>query len=183
MKPRTKSAVDLAYQAIQETVLHHRLLSIQPDDVSQDLRHHGASFVTIFVDEKLRGCIGTIEAYQPLYLDIIKNATGTVTRDWRFSPPSPDELDPARFHIHVSLLTPLKPYNPASSAHLLSYLTRHHPGLVIEKMGHRAVFLPDVWQQIPDARQFLAQLCLKADLPLDAWQEDMRFQTFTTTAS
>ena len=76
----------------------------------------------------------------------------------------------------MSLLTTIV---PKSVKELLERLRKEKPGLVIEKFGRRAVFLPQVWEEISSAEEFLRQLCLKAGLSIDDWKEEMQFFVFT----
>jgi AmmeMemoRadiSam system protein A len=166
----------LAKTVVISIICQGQIPKVQEQEVAEELRRRGACFVTLYVDEKLHGCIGSIEAKQPLYKDIIENAVGAAVRDYRF--PSLREEELKRLTVEVSVLTPLKTYTPESSDSLLSYLRLNKPGLVIEKQGRRAVYLPQVWEQLPDEEQFLRQLCLKAGLEPEAWRDKMRFQIF-----
>lgn len=174
MKYKTKEV--LARAVVEGVVQEGRVPMVDEKEVPREWRIKGACFVTLYIAGELHGCIGTIEARQPLYRDIIENAVGASTRDLRFEPINREQLK--ELTVEVSVLTPLKEYRPKSTAALKNYLKLEKPGLVIEKRGQRAVFLPQVWEQLPQAEQFLAQLCLKARLPADAWREGMQFKTF-----
>jgi len=148
-----------------------RVLEGQPpppvdlEALSEDLREPGASFVTLTIGGQLRGCIGSIEPRQPLALDVRDNALGAAFRDPRFPPLSREELN--RVHIEVSVLTRPQPLAYTGPDDLLEKLRPHVDGVVIERGWHRATFLPQVWEKLPDPREFMAHLCLKAGLPPD----------------
>lgn len=163
----------LAFRAISHFLKTGEILEIKPKKTV------GACFVTLYINNKLRGCIGTPEAFEPLEKNIIRNAIEAATADWRFEPLSLAELP--RLKIEVSVLTPLKPYLPKSPKSLLAYLAKNRPGLVIEHSSRRALFLPQVWKELPEPQDFLSHLCLKASLPPTAWQEKTsKFFVFTS---
>jgi len=137
----------------------------------------GACFVTLYNHGSLRGCIGNIEPVGGLEQAIIDNAIAAATQDGRFEPVTQSELRDLK--IEVSVLSPLKPYLPKSKQVLLDFLAKNKPGLVIHKFGRKAVFLPQVWEKLGEAEEFLRQLCLKAGLATNDWQAGMRFWVFT----
>ncbi|MCX6816632.1 MAG: AmmeMemoRadiSam system protein A [Candidatus Beckwithbacteria bacterium] len=163
---------ELAFRAISHYLKTEQVLEIKPK------KPVGACFVTLYINGRLRGCIGTPEAFEPLEKNIIRNAIEAATADWRFNPVTQDELP--RLTLEVSVLTPLKPYHPKSTASLLSFLSKDKPGLVIEQSGKRALFLPQVWKELPEPKEFVTQLCLKAGLSPTAWQDkNTEFFIFT----
>ena len=126
------------------------------------LRAPGASFVTLRLEGRLRGCLGSLEAERALVLDVAENAVGSALRDPRFSPLARNEL--AALEIELSLLGPLEPLAVASEEELLLRLRPGVDGLLIEAEGRRATFLPAVWRELPEPRAFLAALRRKAGL-------------------
>jgi AmmeMemoRadiSam system protein A len=132
----------------------------------------GATFVTLRRNGALRGCIGTLDADRTLREDVALNARRAAFRDPRFDPLQPDELD--GLTVEVSLLSAPEPIDCTSEAELLSRLDPARDGVVIEYQGKRATFLPQVWEQIPDPREFLRHLKRKAGLPDEFWSEELR---------
>ena len=132
-----------------------------------ELAEPGATFVTLTQRGQLRGCIGSLEAQRPLAIDVAENAIAAAFRDPRFPPLAEDEF--SRTRVEVSLLTPAEPFPVASEADALSRLRPGIDGLILSYGRHRATFLPQVWESLPEARQFVAQLKLKAGLPADFW--------------
>ena len=155
----------LARQTITHALEGRPLPSVDLTALSEDLRRPGASFVTLTIDGQLRGCIGSIEPRQPLALDVRENALGAAFRDPRFWPLSREELD--RVHIEISVLTPPQPLHYDGPEDLLAKLRPGVDGVIIQRGWHRATFLPQVWEKLPNPREFLAHLCLKAGLPAD----------------
>lgn len=129
------------------------------------LAQAGASFVTLTREGALRGCIGSLQATRPLGLDVAENALGAAFRDPRFSPLGSAEWD--RCRVEVSLLSTPKALRFADEADLLEQIRAGEDGIVLEAEGRRATFLPQVWEGLPDKRQFLGELARKAGLPAD----------------
>ncbi|MEF8713129.1 MAG: AmmeMemoRadiSam system protein A [Accumulibacter sp.] len=146
-------------------------LAAQPVDPLPELAEPAATFVTLTQDGQLRGCIGSLEAHRPLATDVAENAVAAAFRDTRFAPLSPAEF--ARTHVEVSLLTPPEPFAVADEADALARLRPGIDGLIVSYGRRRATFLPQVWESLPEPRQFLAQLKLKAGLPADFWHEQL----------
>ena len=141
-----------------------------------ELAQPGACFVTLSEDGGLRGCIGTLEAWRPLGEDVRANAIAAAFKDPRFPPLARDEL--ARIGIEVSLLTPPQPLAFADEDAALRQLRPGVDGVVCAWQGRRSTFLPQVWESLPDPRQFLAQLKLKAGLPPDFWNAELRLSRY-----
>jgi AmmeMemoRadiSam system protein A len=125
----------------------------------------GATFITLTRGGALRGCIGSLEATRALRTDVAENAVASAFRDPRFKPITGDEWSQCK--VEVSLLSSPKPMRFADEADLMAQIKPGEDGLILESNGRRATFLPQVWEQIPDVRRFLAQLMQKAGLPAD----------------
>lgn len=127
------------------------------------LRQIAATFVTLKRDGQLRGCIGSLEAHRSLGIDVAENALAAAFRDPRFPPVSAAEWPGVR--VEVSLLTPAKPLRFADEDDLVAQVRAGEDGLILECDGRRGTFLPQVWETLPDKRQFLHELVRKAGLP------------------
>jgi AmmeMemoRadiSam system protein B/AmmeMemoRadiSam system protein A len=143
------------------------------------LQERGASFVTLTQNGQLRGCIGTLEARRSLLLDVQANAVAAAVRDPRFAALTLAEL--AQTEIEVSLLSPLQALQFDSQAQALAQLRPGIDGVLFEYQQHRSTFLPQVWEQLPDPLQFMAQLKRKAGLSADFWAEGVRLQRYTVS--
>jgi AmmeMemoRadiSam system protein A len=136
----------------------------------------GASFVTLTRQGELRGCIGSLEAHRPLGLDVRENAVAAAFRDPRFMPLSRAEFDDIR--VEVSLLSAAEPLVVTSEQEALASLRPGIDGVVFE-VGHmRSTFLPQVWEQLPEPAEFMAQLKRKAGLAVDFWSESVRLSRY-----
>ena len=142
----------------------------------QDL---GACFVTLTQRGQLRGCIGTLEQRRSLLDDVKANALAAALRDPRFAPLSAAELADTR--IELSLLSPLQAIHFDSEAHALAQLQPGIDGVVLEFERYRSTFLPQVWEQLPTASEFIAQLKHKAGLPPDFWAHRVRLQRYSVS--
>lgn len=141
------------------------------------LNDPGATFVTLMRGGKLRGCIGTLEAYRPLAEDVAANAAAAAFRDPRFQPLTADEYKDTL--IEVSLLSPAQALACADETAALAQLRPGIDGVIFEYGRHRSTFLPQVWEQLPDPSEFMAQLKYKAGLPPDFWSSDARVARYT----
>jgi AmmeMemoRadiSam system protein A len=148
----------------------------RPEDIPQVLTQYGASFVTLHTyDNQLRGCIGSVYPTKPLILDIIDNARNAGFHDPRFEPLTPPELSGLK--VSVSILSSIKRINFKDERDLLSKIYPH--GIILVERDKRAVYLPVVWEQLPERDAFLNSLKEKAGLPstyfsktLEAYQFD-----------
>lgn len=141
------------------------------------LAEPGAVFVTLTREGELRGCIGSLEAHRPLLDDLRANARAAAFGDPRFPPLDVEELDGTQ--VEVSILSRPEPMSFRNEADLLARLRPGIDGVILEYGWHRATFLPQVWEQLPEPRQFIAQLKRKAGLAADFWAEDIRVSRYS----
>ncbi len=118
----------------------------------------GASFVTLERQGQLRGCIGSVEARRPLYLDVARNAVGAMT-DPRLPPVT--SADWPRLEVKVAVLTRPVPVPVTDRAALAAALRPGVDGLLLTEGQRRATFLPAVWAKLPDPDVFLDALLAK----------------------
>jgi len=141
----------------------------------------GASFVTLTKNGRLRGCTGSLASRRPLLEDVQANAVAAATRDPRFAPMTLDELPGVA--IEVSVLSAPRPLRVSSLREAFVALRPGVDGVILEAGAcHRATFLPQMWQDLPDPAQFLGYLWLKAGLAPGVWYEGTTLQTYTVRA-
>lgn len=147
--------------------------------LEEEWNRPAACFVTLHEadTQRLRGCIGTLEADLPLPQAVAYFAQQAAFHDPRFSPLARAEL--TTIAIEISVLSPLTALRVDSEAELLQRLNPGVDGLWLQAGIHRATFLPQVWQQLPEPQQFVAQLKLKAGLSADSWGQDFRWWRFS----
>jgi AmmeMemoRadiSam system protein A len=143
------------------------------------LPHPGATFVTLKRAGELRGCIGSIRPVRPLGVDVRANAIAAAFGDPRFPPLAMFEFE--EVVVEVSLLTADEPINVVDEDDLVARLRPGLDGLILGYGHRRATFLPQVWDALPDPRQFLAALKRKAGLPEDFWSPQMNVSRYGVT--
>ncbi|MDZ4252718.1 MAG: AmmeMemoRadiSam system protein B [Sulfuritalea sp.] len=140
------------------------------------LTRPGATFVTLTQNGQLRGCIGSLEAHRPLDQDVRANAVAAAFRDPRFPPLQAEEL--ARTRVEVSLLTAPQTMSFSDEADALRQLRPRVDGIIFIAGQKRSTFLPQVWEQLPEPRMFMAHLKQKAGLPADFWSSEVQLQRY-----
>lgn len=158
----------LARQALELGVRGEKLPPLDWDALTPNLRADGASFVTLTVRGELRGCIGALEACQPLVEDVREHVLAAAMNDYRFRPVQTGEL--RQIQIEVSRLTAPLPLDYSSPEDLLSKLRPGVDGVVLRDGNRRATFLPQVWESLPRPEDFLAHLCDKMGAASDLWK-------------
>jgi uncharacterized protein len=158
----------LARQSLTNAVNGQKPPQINLKNLSPQLQAHGATFVTLTRRGNLRGCIGSLEPYLPLAEDVCEHAVAAGLQDFRFSPVQPAELNEIR--IEISRLTPPVALEYDGPVELLDKLRPGIDGVVLADGSHRATFLPQVWEKLPDKVAFLEHLCQKMGAPADLWR-------------
>ena len=159
----------MARDAMERGVKGEKLPPLDDSSLTPRLREEGASFITLTVRGQLRGCIGALEPYQSLAQDVREHAVAAALEDPRFPAVSERELN--GIQIEVSRLTRPLPLEYKDADDLLSKLHPHVDGVILRDAFHRATFLPQVWEKIPDPVEFLGNLCYKMGASLDLWRE------------
>jgi AmmeMemoRadiSam system protein A len=159
-------------QLARDAIVAHVGGAASPTPEASDmLSRPSGAFVSIHKHGALRGCIGHIEATEPLGQVIQRCAVAACSADPRFPPVAPSELP--SLDIELSLLGELEAISGPDDFEI----GRH--GLVVEMGWHRGLLLPQVaveWNW--DRETFLAQTCHKAGLALDAWRHGVKVWRF-----
>jgi len=159
----------IAREAIISVADNKPPAQINVGELSPALQAYAATFVTLTIEGALRGCIGTLKAYQPLALDVQEHAIAAAFQDYRFPQVTKSELP--KLQIEISRLTLPQALIYENYQELISKLRPDVDGVVISD-GHRsATFLPQVWEKLPDPVDFLSQLCLKMGAAPTLWQK------------
>jgi AmmeMemoRadiSam system protein A len=158
----------LAREAMEHGVRGKKLPPLDRNSLTPHLREQGVSFVTLTIDSELRGCIGALEAYQPLVDDVREHAVAAALDDPRFRPVDETELD--KIKLEVSRLTAPQLLEYSSSTDLLAKLRPHIDGVILKSDFRRATFLPQVWEKIPNPEDFLDHLCTKMGAKSSLWR-------------
>lgn len=160
--------LQIARKAIEEGVRGLPIPSLDLGILPWRLREVGVSFVTLTIDKELRGCIGALEATQPLAEDVQIHAVAAALEDYRFPPLQSEEV--SSISIEISMLTTPQPLVFENPEDLISSLRPGIDGVVIMEGLRRATFLPQVWEKVPDPEIFLAMLCRKMGASSDCWR-------------
>lgn len=153
-----------------------RMPEVGLDSFPVPLRTIMASFVTLEIEGRLRGCVGSMMAHRPLITDVIVNAIKAGFEDRRFKPVTARELNAAE--VKISVLTKPRLIDPESEADLLQQLVPGETGLIVAEQDKRALFLPSVWSSLSEPRDFLRGLRRKAGLAPDTWSDGQEFRLF-----
>jgi AmmeMemoRadiSam system protein A len=168
----------IAYQSILSGLESSQPAVISADAIPARLSVRRASFVTLHAEEKLRGCIGSLEPRTSLAEDVGYNAYAAAFRDTRFRPLQADEL--VTLSLQISVLSTPKLLDFDSESSLLALVRPGIDGLILQDHSYRSTFLPSVWESLPEPAQFLGHLKLKAGLAADYWSASMRIWRYTT---
>ena len=158
----------LARQALESGVRGELVAPLDMSTLSRHLCEPGATFVTLTEGGNLRGCVGALEAYQPLAEDVREHAIAAALQDYRFSPVRPDELPDIQ--IEVSRLTQPVQMDYQTPEELISRLRPGIDGVILRDGSRRATFLPQVWEKLPDPDTFLSYLCEKMGAAPNLWK-------------
>lgn len=166
-----------ARTSIEHGLDYGRPLIVRVADYPPVLQTLRATFVTLKVEGALRGCIGTCQPVRPLIADVAHNAYAAAFLDPRFPPLQREEL--ARLHLHISLLSLPEPLSFASEEDLLAQVRPGVDGLLLEEGFRKGTLLPAVWEVLPEVRDFVQHLKLKAGLPADYWSDTLQVFRYT----
>lgn len=172
--------LNIARESIAYGLEHNKPLPVNVYNFTNSLQQHRATFVTLHLHHQLRGCIGTLEAHQPLIKDVADHAYAAAFEDPRFPAVTNREL--SLLDIHISILTPPIPMTFTSEEDLLRQIQPGVDGLILQSGVHRGTFLPSVWEQLPEPEQFLKHLKMKAGLAGNYWSHDVKVSRYTTVS-
>lgn len=173
--------LSVARQSIEQELFARKGEEVGEKDLPAVFNARRGTFVTLTEKGKLRGCIGHILPQETVIEGVRENAINAAFKDPRFHPLRPDEWNDIR--IEVSILTDPKPLSYSDAQDLLQKLRPGIDGVIIRKGFYQATFLPQVWDQLPDKKEFLTHLCYKAGLDGDAWKSgDLEVSTYQVQA-
>ena len=169
--------LDIAARSIRHGLDRGHALKVNLHDYPAPLREQRASFVTLHINEELRGCIGMLQAIRPLVEDVAENAYAAAFRDPRFPALREDEY--GQLHYHISVLNPAEPIQFSDEQDLLRQLRPGVDGLILEDGKFRGTFLPSVWESLAEPVSFLQHLKQKAGLSANYWSDSLQVQRYT----
>ncbi len=154
--------IDICKKSIISGFKTDKYFDIESSQFPEVLYQNGASFVTLEIGGELRGCIGSIIPHRALIEDISHNAFASAFSDTRFVPLEKSEFD--SLDIAISLLSIPTQMNFVDEEDLLRQIEKDLDGIIIKDGSYQAVYLPSVWEQLPDKKLFLNSLKQKAGL-------------------
>jgi uncharacterized protein len=169
--------ITLAWNSIDYSLKHSTIMPIELKSFSLELQEKRATFVTLKLDDDLRGCIGAIDPVRPLAEDVVHNAYASAFRDPRFSPLSHRERK--GLDLAISVLSLREYLEFSSEEDLLKIIRPDIDGLVLEEGYYCGAFLPVMWEQLPTPKEFMRSLKRKAGLDYDYWSDTVRVSRFT----
>ena len=153
-------------------------LTVKDSDIPSLLLEKKATFVTLTKNGELRGCIGKLLPIKELCRDVLENTYSAAFADPRFPQLSKDELKD--LHIEISVLDKPNELHYENTSDLVQKLEKGKQGVILEFGLYSATFLPQVWDDLPKADEFLSHLCRKAGLSADTWKKGkMNIQTYS----
>ena len=173
-------ALSIAAKSLISRVRNGKAPAINLGSFPVPLQSIGPAFVTLTLEGRLRGCIGSLMAHRPLAEDILANAVKAGFEDPRFKPVTEDEIRAAE--IEVAVLSHPAEMSFESEEDLLAQLVPGRDGLILSSAGKRGTFLPKVWDALSTPEKFLNGLKVKAGLPKDHWADDLTIKRYVTEA-
>ena len=168
--------LSLARASIKSQFTYQTLDTSAFEQEYADLQEEGACFVTLTLDNELRGCIGSIVPHRKLLDDVIGNAKSAAFRDPRFNALSEDELE--RVVIEVSILSKPEVLEYTDFDDLIKKVRIGIDGVVLKFGDFQSTFLPQVWESLPTHELFFSHLCQKAGLESDCIRRRPEIQTY-----
>lgn len=170
--------IRVAAATVQRAAAGKPMPKVSVGTFATGVQRPGASFITLTKGGRLRGCLGSLQAYRPLVLDVAERGYASATKDPRFDPVRSNELK--GMHMEVAVLSASQRMSFDSETGLLEQLRSGIDGLIIEDVGKRATFLPKVWDEISEPRMFLHRLKQKAGLAPEHWSATFRAWRYET---
>ncbi len=158
---------DVTREALTQALTGDHTWLPELQGLPQPLHEPGASFVTLYTRGELHGCIGSVEPKRPLAHDVAHNAVSSAFKDPRFPPLQAEELPETA--VELSILSPLRRIHYDDLDDLIAQLLPEIHGVLVEQKWQRGLLLPQVWLKIPDPKEFLYQVALKASANLDIY--------------
>lgn len=172
-----ETLLEVARASITHGLERGRALPVNASEFAAELRESAATFVTLKIESNLRGCVGSLHAWRALVHDVSENAYRAAFADTRFKPLTRAEWP--RVEVTLSILTVPELLPCGSEAELVRILRPGSDGVILADGDHRGLFLPIVWEQVPDPTDFVRQLKRKAGLAADHWAASTQAYRFT----
>lgn len=137
-----------------------------------------AVFVTLYNHGTMRGESGSLRAKQAVALEVAQHVRAAASEDVRFDGVKPEEQN--ALEIGITFLTDYERLNFKNEKDLLAVMKPGIDGIVLRDGNRQGVFLPSMWQEFPDKKEFLTQLKLKAGMSPTYWSDKLKAYRFRT---
>jgi AmmeMemoRadiSam system protein A len=168
--------LDIAQRSIQHGLHLGARLRVNYKGIEAGLLKQQACFVTLKIGQEICGRMGSLEPNMTLIESIAHNAYSAAFNDPRFPPITKEEVD--HLAIDITILNELEMLTCENEDELLAQLTPNNDGIVISEDDFTATFLPDVWLQFSEPKDFILHLKIQAGLPEDYWSDTLTFERF-----
>ena len=169
----------LAASSIEHGLEFRRPKPVNSAEYPAELQILRPVFVTLKVDNDLRGCVGTLDSLYPLVANVAKYAFKSAFSDPRFPEVKRDEI--LRLRIQISILNQPEALQFSSENELVDQLRPGVDGLILEEPPFRGTLLPSAWEGVTDKALFLTQLKRKAGFPAAYWSGSLKVHRYTTS--
>jgi AmmeMemoRadiSam system protein A len=176
-KENVQTLLQVAKESIKTGLEKNKPLKVEPSDYAEELQENRATFVTLEIHKQLRGCIGTLTAYQSLVSDVADHAYAAAFSDPRFPRLQDNEL--ALLELHISILSLPEPMSFDSEEQLIQQLRPGIDGLILTEGMYKGTFLPAVWESLKEPKEFLQHLKQKAGLSPNYWSNTIKVERYT----
>lgn len=170
--------LNIARISLKQAIKDKKTYSPSRRSYPEDIFNRGASFVTLEKNGELRGCIGSVLPTISIAQDVSDNAYAAALSDKRFPPVSAEELPLIK--LKISLLSNFYEIKYQNERDLLSKIKEQQDGVIIRDGNRQGVFLPSVWEQIPEKEEFFKQLKIKAGMNPNYWNNRIKVYRFRT---
>jgi hypothetical protein len=160
-----KTLLEIARNTLDQYIRLRQIPEINTSGFTPNLFENAGAFVTLNKEGQLRGCIGRFDPGEPLYKVVQDMTISSATKDYRFTPVTPPELN--KIDIEISVLTPLQKIDDISKI----VLGKH--GIYIKKGFQSGTFLPQVADKTGwTVEEFLGHCARdKANIGWDGWKD------------
>ena len=168
----------IAHISLEKAVRNHKEYFPSRRSYPEEIFDKGSSFVTLYKNDQIRGCIGSVVPTTSIAQNIADNTYAAALEDRRFAPIEINELPEIKYTI--SLLTGFEEILYHSEKGLLKKIQKNQDGLIIRDGNRQGVFLPAVWKTFPSKEEFFRQLKIKAGLNPNYWSNNIKVYRFRT---
>jgi AmmeMemoRadiSam system protein A len=172
-----KVLLQLAQQVVIKGAELNDKPKIELKNIPRSLFTYRSCFTTIEIDHQLRGCYGSFTPAKPLIADVVDQSYNAAFKDPRFKPMTMKDVEVADISLSLLSIPCLFPIEDEQD--LISKITPEKDGLILRSKGKSGLFLPSVWDSLPEPEEFVKGLKRKAGFKEDYWSDDIQIFRYT----